>query len=112
MFGLVLWSDPGDRKAVFWCEDQGDLAYYEAPMADAPDRAFFDAGDMVRFDVTAHEALRLAHNAHLVHGGACQALPDRLKQGATQIPAPESKVIPFRGRMADQAEADPVRRKA
>ena len=27
MLGVVLWSDVSDRKAVIWCEDQGDLAY-------------------------------------------------------------------------------------
>lgn len=30
MLGVVLWADIDDRKAVIWCEDHGNLAYYTA----------------------------------------------------------------------------------
>ena len=48
MYGVILWSDPEGGQAVIWCEDRGDLAYYEAP--ERPDHGgygFFDAGDYV-----------------------------------------------------------------
>ena len=32
MFGVVLWADPVDRKAVIWCEDHGDLAYFKGSL--------------------------------------------------------------------------------
>ena len=97
MFGVVLWSDPSDRKAVFWCEDQGDLAYYECPAVDDAGYTFFDAGDMVRFDVTMDQKLRRAHNPSLVQEHACVGLPDRLRLDAAQEsePAPSDKIIPF-----------------
>ncbi|NIY98004.1 hypothetical protein HC022_17720 [Salipiger sp. HF18] len=28
MYGVVLWADHSDHKAVIWCEDHGDLAFY------------------------------------------------------------------------------------
>lgn len=27
MIGVIIWSDPIERKAIVWCEDQGDLAF-------------------------------------------------------------------------------------
>jgi len=64
MFGVILWSNSTDRKAVIWCEDQGDLAYYEENQQNSEAHsAFFDAGDYVEFDVTVDENLRRACNA-------------------------------------------------
>ncbi|THH38929.1 hypothetical protein E4Z66_05065 [Aliishimia ponticola] len=67
MYGVILWSDPLDRRAVIWCEDQRGLAYYEDPQraVDAVDieKIFFDPGDLVEFDVTFEQDKRLAFNA-------------------------------------------------
>ena len=49
MIGIVLWSDTRDSKAVIWCEDHGELAYYRRPAHGA--HVFMDAGDLVQFDV-------------------------------------------------------------
>ena len=28
MYGVVLWIDKNAQKAVIWCEDHGNLAYF------------------------------------------------------------------------------------
>ncbi len=67
MYGVILWSDADVGKAVIWCEDHGDLAYYEAPphVAD-PEQLFFDPGDYVEFDLTVEDDLRRASNAQTI----------------------------------------------
>lgn len=63
MYGVILWSNSDDRKAVIWCEDQGHLAYYEDELpTDGGTGAFFDAGDYVEFDVFIDDTLHRAHN--------------------------------------------------
>lgn len=66
MFGVVLWSDAKDRKAVIWCEDHGDLAYYVDPDQSALDGVSLDAGDLIQFDMRQDAHLRLARNPQLV----------------------------------------------
>ena len=88
MIGVVLWSDQTDRKAVFWCEDQGDLAYYEASASDHSEIAFFDAGDMVQFDIQMERKLRRARDPKLVLEQASAGLPETLRRCAdNQHPA-------------------------
>ena len=82
MIGIVLWSDPADQKAVFWCEDQGDLAYYEGAPARMDEADFFYAGDMVQFRVSAERAMRLAHEPTLLHENLCAELPDSLRRAS------------------------------
>ena len=70
MFGVILWVNSTDRKAVIWCEDEGDLAYFEDEIQ--PTQAevgFFDAGDYVEFDVTTDKKLRRASNPINVFAG-------------------------------------------
>lgn len=66
MFGVVLWSDAKDRKAVIWCEDHGDLAYYVGADQSALDGVSLDAGDLIQFDMRQDAHLRLARNPQLV----------------------------------------------
>lgn len=91
MLGVVLWSDQQDRKAVFWCEDHGDLAYYEAPSISLDKTVFFDAGDMVQFDVAVERRLRKALNPRMVQEQACSGLPETLKRTARATPSPQPK---------------------
>ena len=60
MLGVVLWSDASDRKAVIWCEDQGDLAFMTAADAVLNRDGFFDAGDLVQFDTCIEGSRRRA----------------------------------------------------
>ncbi|MFT5342537.1 MAG: hypothetical protein ACI9BH_001751 [Paracoccaceae bacterium] len=101
MFGVVLWSDAQENKAVIWCEDHGDLAFYRQP--ENADNVALDAGDWVQFNMTADRHLRFAHNPKLVFEGAYPDLADALTSAAssndTLDPPTHSRVsaeiIPF-----------------
>lgn len=80
MIGVVLWSDNDAGKAVFWCEDQGDLAYYEEPTLDHQRACFFDTGDMVQFDISVHRRLRIAGNPRVLQEKVGDALPEALRR--------------------------------
>lgn len=96
MIGIVLWSDPDDCKAVFWCEDQGDLAYFEGnDTGVGPD---LHAGDMVQFDVSAQASMRIAHTPRLLQEQVHVDLPETLRKTAddTGSDVPHSaQIIPF-----------------
>ena len=68
MYGVVLWSNATDRKAVIWCEDHGDLAFYNGQFDEVPDpiAGEFDAGDLVQFDIRRESDLRLACNPRVI----------------------------------------------
>lgn len=82
MMGVVLWSDTKDEKAVFWCEDHGDLAYFNTKSVSQVDIVAFQPGDMVQFDITVERKTRRAHNARIVEQKVCDGLQDGLRQGA------------------------------
>ncbi len=99
MYGVVLWCDASENKAVIWCEDQGDLAFYKK--AENADQVALDAGDWVQFDMTMERHLRFACNPRLVCEDAYRGLADRLGT-APPAPAPAGKlqrhsaeIIPF-----------------
>ena len=79
MFGVVLWSDMRDKKAVIWCEDHGDLAYYSQP--ERSEQAAFDAGDWVQFDLSMVGTCRMALNPRLIAEGVYAALAESLDAG-------------------------------
>lgn len=78
MLGLVLWSDSAAGRAVIWCEDHGDLAFYEAQGAAVPVRA----GDLVHATLDGSGRLRRAHALCIVARGAGAGLPQRLSRVA------------------------------
>lgn len=111
MIGVILWSDHNDRKAVIWCEDQGDLAFVSQgePQPDGED--FFEVGDVVRFEVSLQRNLRLAHNPRRLNRNWGASLPDSLQSipdtpGALRT-THSAEVIPFRpgSRVAHQHRA-------
>lgn len=89
MFGVVLWSDTVDRKAVIWCEDHGDLAFYGSAQETPLSEFALDAGDLVQFDLTEEQHLRFAHNPRLVSEGACPNLASAL--APTTPTAPQAR---------------------
>ncbi|OAN71348.1 hypothetical protein A8B82_03345 [Sulfitobacter sp. EhC04] len=98
MLGVVLWSDPVDRKAVFWCEDQGDLAFYAAGPATDPCDGFLDAGDMVTFSTDIVGKLRKARDVTLVQEQVCADLPEKLRdtsQAPAKTPAGGKRILSF-----------------
>ncbi len=120
MFGVVLWSDEQEQKAVIWCEDHGDLAFY-SNTGDGS-RHVLDAGDWVQFDMTMERHQRFAHNPRLVYEGVYPDLADALSAVPASRPVPESpqerpetacrgrgsaQVIPFQpGQIARQEASD------
>lgn len=82
MIGLVIWSDEAEKKAVFWCEDHGDLAYYNAELDNRRFPPHLRPGDMVRFDVNCVQNIRRAQNAELVSRRTCTGIQDELRQRA------------------------------
>jgi len=82
MFGVVLWSDTDERKAVIWCEDHGDLAFYK--QSEHEEQLPLDAGDWVQFDMTMDRHMRYAHNPRLVSEGVYPGLADALGDAGVQ----------------------------
>lgn len=99
MLGVVLWSDASDGKAVIWCEDQGDLAYVRSEDNVLQAGDFFDAGDLIQFDMEMSQSVRVANNPRLVCEKAGPALPKALLNNAERAysrPPPSSaEVIRF-----------------
>lgn len=99
MVGLVLWCDVEHSKAVFWCEDHGDLAYYDASMDVDPCMLALTAGDMVEFDMSLDGNVRRAHAPALVSARVCDNIQERLLETASvdapQNSAPGGNVVPF-----------------
>ncbi len=84
MFGVVLWSDTIDNKAVIWCEDHGDLAYFSGKSELASGRggevfATLDAGDLVHFELQEGAKMRHVRNPQLIEQGGHVALGEMLR---------------------------------
>ena len=119
MFGVVLWSDDRERRAVIWCEDHGDLAYYRYPGAEL----CLVPGDWVQFDISSNESHRRAYNARLVAEGIFSELPGQLLNSetvelpkATEVSGPHNVValrIPLTQRDSGAAPSQgPVKHRA
>ncbi|MEO9575833.1 hypothetical protein [Tateyamaria sp.] len=79
MIGIILWSDATERKAVIWCEDQGDLAYFSDPDLIFSRDTFFDVGDVVEFESKTVRNMRLALNPSWAKQNAGTTLADGLR---------------------------------
>lgn len=103
MFGVVLWSNSQEQKAVIWCEDHGDLAFYRQP--DDAEQIALDPGDWVQFEMTTDQKMRRVHNPRLiaeglfpdiaetlVPAGNVPDLPDAIRPAARQ----SAEIVPFR----------------
>ena len=86
MFGVVLWKDEQAQKAVIWCEDHGDLAFYSSRDTEFPPE--LGAGDWVQFDMTVKRNQRFAHNPKVVSEGGYADLADSLSatEMSTAVP--------------------------
>lgn len=82
MIGVVLWSDLEDRKAVFWCEDHGDLAYYDASMDTEDCDSLLNAGDMVEFELRLESKVRRAQHPFVIKPKVCHGLEEHLRASA------------------------------
>ncbi|MFY0624192.1 MAG: hypothetical protein JXQ89_21110 [Pelagimonas sp.] len=94
MYGVVLWTDAADKKAVIWCEDHGNLAYYCEAEPTVHTGAGLGAGDLIAFDMTEECDVRTAQNLRRVNASYAPTLARKLN--AVQ-PKQElgDNVIPF-----------------
>ena len=98
MYGVVIWSNADQRKAIIWCEDQGDLAYYTQDCASALDGAALDPGDLIQFDLRLEKSLRMVDNPQHVECGTHAGLASSLStQNVNQI-------VPSRARTKRQTD--------
>ncbi|MEQ9693528.1 hypothetical protein [Shimia sp. SDUM112013] len=95
MLGVVLWSNNQDNKAVIWCEDQGDLAYFNGGDEVPLEMLDLDAGDLVQFELQQERHLRYAKNPRRIEQGAYAGLPDDL-HAAASAPKAVEPVAPAR----------------
>jgi len=79
MFGVILWSDPDREKAVIWCEDHGQLAFYNDHSASILLYAY-DVGDLVEFNVEELDELRYPSDLRLVSQHEYPTLAAALKR--------------------------------
>jgi cold shock CspA family protein len=104
MYGVVLWSDQADGKAVIWCEDHGDLAYFNGMIDGAP-MPDMDAGDLVHFDLWQDARVRRASNLQLVGNQHYAGLADGLVQTTGHAPQRKNAVRVTTGRVISFAAA-------
>ncbi|MFD2741289.1 hypothetical protein ACFSUD_17055 [Sulfitobacter aestuarii] len=109
MYGVVLWSDLSAGKAVFWCEDHGDLAFYEGDAETGQATLEFSPGDLVEFEVETEQRLRRARDPKLVGGQVFRDLPEVLRArealASQEMPEPAPMVLPFAGKQKRAAGA-------
>ena len=68
MIGVILWSDKQERKAVVWCEDQGDLAFLGCGSTQYDNLGQLAEGDILEFDIEIDGDLRCVNNPILLTG--------------------------------------------
>ncbi|NIZ62360.1 hypothetical protein DL239_15415 [Sedimentitalea sp. CY04] len=99
MNGVVLWSNESQQKAVIWCEDQGDLAFYSQGQCQA--LVDLHVGDLICFDLMLHQNRRMIENPLVLKEAASMGLAERLimaqpRDVANLRPVQNSaQVIPF-----------------
>lgn len=79
MLGVVLWSDVKDNRAVVWCDDHGDLAFYK-PGKTTADRAVFQPGDLIQFELREASQMRIVARPQVLERDSHPNLADELKQ--------------------------------
>jgi len=96
MYGVVLWTDKKVNSAVIWCEDHGNLAFYQAADQSMHDDFVLDPGDLIQFDLREERECRHARNLRRVDEGFAPGLAHRLLDAqAAQTPASDTNVIQF-----------------
>lgn len=112
MFGVVLWSNPDEGKAVIWCEDQGDLAYVK-PGGLGPDPLMIEAGDLVELELSQGARSRSVESARLIERQAYPTLADKLLgTGSVESPSGDTAEIIQFNRLPKRAPSVGAARRA
>ena len=118
MFGIVLWSAAENDRAVVWCEDHGDLAFFQAEsVGNKGVRPHLDAGDLLQFELNERGDMRLVENPRVVAEEHYPSLACKLREvgeirpkaSARSHPTPPSDngrpiVVPFPGKAQRDAK--------
>ena len=100
MMGVILWKNTNDGSAVIWCEDHGDLAYFDRP-PDAMDAPWtLQAGDLVTFQLDAGSGIRRCRHLRFVDAHQYPGLAEELLS-AGQKDAAAPPVIGQGGKVID-----------
>lgn len=87
MYGVVLWSDRDQNRAVIWCEDHGDLAFYRGDETCTLGGADIDPGDLVQFELDEVSDMRVAQKPKLVAQESFPTLSQDLKKAGARLGA-------------------------
>ena len=87
MFGVVLWSDEIKKRAVVWCDDHGDLAFYRRDTRARDSSMPFAAGDLIQFDLKEAAAMRIVSKPRVVERESYPTLTEDLRQAGAAMGA-------------------------
>lgn len=105
MYGVVLWSDSKQDKALIWCEDHQNLAFFKRDH-NAQGATRFVPGDLVEFDLREENELRLAVDPCIVApheypslAADLRSATNGLRREPITMPRPESRRPEASGRV-------------
>lgn len=101
MYGVVLWSDEICGKAVIWCDDHGDLAFYSG--SDQPVR--LEVGDMVRLSTRRDKHTRIAQQVSVIAQGQSPQLAEKLQDASSRL-AGSAEVLTFPAKHKETARQE------
>lgn len=104
MIGVVLWSSKKENEAIIWCEDHGELAFFNGEHSEGQLGCSMDAGDLVSFELTQERRGRRAFNPRVISEQEFPMVASTLAAGAAQVGGqlpPINNVIPFPSRAAN-----------
>lgn len=110
MLGVVLWCDSVERKAVIWCEDHGNLAFFNGMNQEDALLQDFDAGDLVQFNMSESGHLRIANNPRRIEENSYPDLASSLRNLNSDQSTPahdpfqSAQVIAFRPKSKSKNE--------
>jgi hypothetical protein len=78
MLGVVIWSCKASGRAIVWCSDSKDLAYYEGRKLQRGPAPIIETGDLVEVEIATRGILRRATKLHLIEAGYMPDLVDSL----------------------------------
>ncbi len=105
MHGVIIWSDKSRRRAVIWCEDHGDLAFYGGDAQVSPETDRLEPGDLVWFDLKVDNNLRRAINPRLVAADEFPTLMQDLKETGRDIAAASPQINGLQNRSRPEGNA-------
>lgn len=87
MYGAVLWCDTKSERALIWCEDHADLAFFDSECRSS---SALEPGDLVRFELVETDTLRVAIDLEIVAADEYPTLATELQQACDPSAAVQS----------------------